>query len=232
MSHSLQETVDEVVLAPAGRPAASVIWLHGLGADGHDFVPIVPELRLPPEPAVRFVFPHAPLRPVTINNGMRMRAWYDIVSLSATGPPDEAGIRTSAESLERLIARETGQGVPADRVVIAGFSQGGAIALHGALRHRTRLAGVLALSTYLPLHERLAPEAAPANCELPILMCHGRDDPVLPMALGVMSRDWLRGLGYTVKWKDYRMQHQVCAEEIADISAWLQARLAAPISTG
>ncbi len=156
MSHSLQETVDEVVLTPAGRPAASVIWLHGLGADGHDFVPIVPELRLPPEPAVRFVFPHAPLRPVTINNGMRMRAWYDIVSLSATGPPDEAGIRASAESLERLIAREVGQGVPADRIVIAGFSQGGAIALHGALRHRARLAGVLALSTYLPLHDRLA----------------------------------------------------------------------------
>lgn len=231
MTHRREETAHEVVLAPAGEPAASVIWLHGLGADGHDFVPIVPELRLPAEPAVRFVFPHAPLRPVTINMGLRMRAWYDVVSLSTSGPPDEAGIRGSAASLTRWIAREVELGIPPHCIVIAGFSQGGAIALYGALRHPERLAGVLALSTYLPLHDRLAAEAAPANRDVPILMCHGRDDPVLPMALGAMSRDFLRGLGYTVKWKEYRMQHQVCLDEIADVAAWLRDRLA-PWSAG
>lgn len=226
-NHRLEESPQEVVLAPDGAaPTAGVIWLHGLGADGHDFVPIVPELRLPARPAVRFVFPHAPVRPVTINGGMRMRAWYDIVSLSEAGPPDEAGIRESAALLERRIRREVDLGVPAGRIVVAGFSQGGAIALHGALRHTERLAGVLALSTYLPLHQRLDAEAAPANRDTPILMCHGRDDPVLPMALGVMSRDWLRARGYPVEWKEYPMQHQVCMEEMADISAWLQARLA------
>ena len=227
MSHRTEDTGQEVVLAPPGKPLASVIWLHGLGADGHDFVPIVPELGLPTESAVRFVFPHAPMRPVTINNGMRMRAWYDIVSLSAAGPPDEAGIRASAALVERWIAREVELGVAPARIVIAGFSQGGAIALHAGLRHAERLAGILALSTYLPLHDRLAAEAAPANRDVPILMCHGREDPVLPMSLGTMSRDWLRALGYAVKWKDYRMQHQVCMEEIADISGWLQARLTA-----
>jgi phospholipase/carboxylesterase len=227
MTHRREETAHEVVLAPAGTPAASVIWLHGLGADGYDFLAVVPELKLPAEPAARFVFPHAPLRPVTINSGLRMRAWYDIVSLSAAGAADEAGIRASAASLERWIAREVELGIPAQRILIAGFSQGGAIALHGALRYPQRLAGVLALSTYLPLHTCLAAEAAPANRDVPILMCHGRDDPVLPMALGTMSRDFLRGLGYTVKWKDYRMQHQVCLEEIADIAAWLRERLTA-----
>jgi len=227
MTHRLQETAHEVLLVPPGPATASVIWLHGLGADGHDFVPIVPELRLPADLGVRFVFPHAPLRPVTINNGMRMRAWYDILDLSAAAPPDERGIRSSAAALEGRIAREVGLGVAAGRIVLAGFSQGGAIALHGALRHAQRLAGVLALSTYLPLHERLATEAAPANRDIPILMCHGRDDAVLPMTLGVMSRDWLRALGYPVEWREYRMQHQVCLEEIADVSAWLQARLSA-----
>jgi phospholipase/carboxylesterase len=171
------------------------------------------------------------MRPVTINNGMRMRAWYDIVSLSAAGSPDETGIRNSAATVERWIAREVELGVATRRIVLAGFSQGGAIALHAGLRHRERLAGILALSTYLPLHDRLAPEAAQANRGVPILMCHGRDDPVLPIALGTTSRDWLRGLGYSVKWKEYRMQHQVCMEEIADISAWLQERLAA-VATG
>jgi phospholipase/carboxylesterase len=158
---------------------------------------------------------------------MRMRAWYDIVSLSAAGPPDEAGIRGSAALVAQWIAREVELGVAPGRIVIAGFSQGGAIALHTALRHAQRLGGVLALSTYLPLHDRLATEAAPANREVPILMCHGREDPVLPISMGIMSRDWLRGLGYAVKWKDYRMQHQVSMEEIADVSSWLQARLTA-----
>jgi len=225
MSHRQEETDHEVVLAPAGSPEASVIWLHGLGADGHDFVPVVPELRLPGSLAVRFVFPHAPPRPVTVNNGMRMRAWYDIVALSASGPQDEAGIRQSAGLLEQYIRREVELGIAADRIVVAGFSQGGAIALHGGLRYPERLAGVLALSSYLPLQDRLAAEAAKANRDVPILMCHGRDDPVLPMQLGAMSRDRLRALGYAVKWKEYRMQHQVCMEEIADIAAWLQGRL-------
>jgi phospholipase/carboxylesterase len=227
MSHRLQESVDAVLLAPAATATASVIWLHGLGADGHDFVPIVPELQLPPALAVRFVFPHAPMRPVTINNGMRMRAWYDIKVLSAGGPEDEAGIRDSATILARYIDKERGAGIAANRIVIAGFSQGGAIALHAALRHPERLAGVMGLSTYLPLRATFAAEAAAVNRDLPILMCHGRFDPMLPMQLGVASRDLLRGLGHAVEWKEYPMQHQVCPEEIRDIAAWLSAILGA-----
>ena len=225
MSHRLQESPDAVVLAPAGQATASVIWLHGLGADGHDFVPIVPELRLPSDSAVRFVFPHAPQRPVTINNGMRMRAWYDIQVLSAGGPEDEAGIRESAALLAQYIQREREAGIAANRIVAAGFSQGGAIALHAALRYPERLAGVLALSSYLPLRASLAAEAAAANRDLPILMYHGRFDPTLPMQLGSASRDLLRAAGYAVEWKDYPMQHQVCLEEIRDIAEWLRRHL-------
>jgi phospholipase/carboxylesterase len=227
MSHRLQESTDAVVLAPAARAAASVIWLHGLGADGHDFVPIVPELNLPANPAVRFIFPHAPVRPVTINNGMRMRAWYDIKVLSAAGPEDEAGIRASAALLAQYVEREREAGIAANRIVVAGFSQGGAIALHAGLRYPERLAGILALSTYLPLRATFTAEAAPANRELPILMCHGRFDPMLPMQLGLVSRDFLRSAGYTVEWKEYPMQHQVCVDEIHDIAGWLAARFAA-----
>ncbi len=221
-----QESADAVVLAPATAATASVIWLHGLGADGNDFVPIVPELRLPASLALRFVFPHAPVRAVTINNGMRMRAWYDILDLTPGGPQDEAGIRDSAAILGRLIERERQDGIAANRIVVAGFSQGGAIALHAALRHAERLAGVMALSTYLPLRSTLAAEANPANRDLPILMCHGQFDAVLPQKLGSSSRDLLIAEGYAVEWKEYPMQHQVCMEEVQDISAWLQARLA------
>jgi phospholipase/carboxylesterase len=221
MSHRIKESADAVVLAPAMPATGSVIWLHGLGADGHDFVPIVPELRLPPSLALRFVFPHAPVRPVTINNGLRMRAWYDIQVLSEGGPEDEAGIRESAALLAQYIQREREAGVAANRIVVAGFSQGGAIALHAALRYPEQLAGVLALSTYLPLQASFAVEAAPANRDLPILMCHGRFDPMLPMQLGTASRDFLRAAGYAVEWKEYPMQHQVCLEEIRDIAAWL-----------
>jgi phospholipase/carboxylesterase len=221
-----QESADAVVLVPAAPATASIIWLHGLGADGNDFVPIVPELRLPPSLALRFVFPHAPIRPVTINNGMRMRAWYDIKDLSASGVPDQAGIRESAAILAKFIQRERDAGVAANQIVIAGFSQGGAIALYAALRHPERLAGVMALSAYLPLSSRLAAEATAANRDLPILMCHGSFDPVLPMELGSASRDLLQAAGYAVEWKEYPMQHQVGLEEIRDISAWLQARLA------
>ena len=222
MTHRLEESADAVVLAPATQAAASVIWLHGLGADGHDFVPIVPELGLP---AVRFVFPHAPVRPVTLNMGMPMRAWYDIKTLTAEGRADEAGLRESLATLEGLIAAERALGIAANRIVIAGFSQGAAVALHGALRHGEALAGILALSCYLPLQSALAAELSEANRQTPILMCHGVQDPVLPIALGLAACNWLRAAGYRVEWKEYPMQHQVCLPEIQDISTWLRARL-------
>jgi phospholipase/carboxylesterase len=170
------------------------------------------------------VFPHAPVRPVTVNGGMPMRAWYDVLGLDIAAKQDEAGIRASIESVEALIAREVGRGVPAANIVLAGFSQGGAIALSGGLRHAERLAGIVALSTYLPLHEKLAGERSEANRDVPVFQAHGSFDPVVPMALGLLSRDWLRGLGYTVDWHDYPMAHQVCGEEIADLRAWLGAR--------
>jgi len=225
MSHRLQESADAVVLAPATPASASVIWLHGLGADGHDFVPIVPELKLPAALSVRFVFPHARMRPVTLNQGMRMRAWFDIKTLTAEGRADEAGIRESVAILGQLIAAERAAGIASERIIIAGFSQGGAIALHGALRHAEPFGGILALSCYLPLQATLAGELADANRHTPILMCHGQYDPVLPMALGIMARDWLRAAGYSVEWKEYPMQHQVCLPEIQDIAAWLASRL-------
>jgi phospholipase/carboxylesterase len=226
MSYLQQERDDAVVLVPEGSaPAASIIWLHGLGADGHDFLPLVPELRLAPTMACRIVFPHAPIRPVTINNGARMRAWYDLRDLSPGGIADENGIRASAALLSEYIRRERDAGIAADRIVIAGFSQGGAIALHTAVRHSERLAGVLALSTYLPLPEQLS-EATSVNQQTPILMCHGRYDPILPLQLAVWSRDLLRAHGFAVEWKEYGMEHQVCPQEAADIAAWLQRVLA------
>ena len=223
MSHRLEESADAVVLAPATAAAASVIWLHGLGADGHDFVPIVPELGLP---AARFVFPHAPVRPVTLNMGMRMRAWYDIKTLTAEGRADEEGIRASVALAQRYVAAERAAGIASNRIVLAGFSQGGAIALHAGLRHAEPLAGIIGLSTYLPLQATLARELSEANRATPILMCHGIYDPVLPAQLGAMARGWLRELGYAVEWHEYPMQHQVCLPEIQDIAAWLRARLA------
>jgi phospholipase/carboxylesterase len=227
MTHRLHESADAVVLAPATPASASVIWLHGLGADGHDFVPIVPELKLPAELAVRFVFPHAPVRPVTLNMGMRMRAWYDIRTLTAEGRADEAGIRESVALLGRYIAAERAAGVASERIVIAGFSQGGAVAMHAALRYPERLAGVLVLSAYLPLQASLATELSTANRATPILMCHGQFDPVLPMQLGVLARDWLVSERYPVEWKEYPMQHQVCLPEIQHIGGWLLSHLAA-----
>ena len=226
MTHRMtEETADAVVLAPATPASASVIWLHGLGADEHNFVPIVPELRLPAAPGIRFVFPHAPVRPVTLNMGMRMRAWYDIKTLTAEGRADETGLGESVGRLGELIAAERALGVASARIVVAGFSQGGAVALHGALRHPEPLAGILALSCYLPLQAVLTGGLADANRQTPILMCHGQYDPVLPLALGVMACNWLRASGYQVDWKEYPMQHQVCGPEIQDIAAWLRARL-------
>jgi phospholipase/carboxylesterase len=205
--------MEAVEIETGPNPAATVIWLHGLGADGHDFEPIVPELKLPKP--VRFVFPHAPVRPVTINQGMRMRAWYDIFQFGG-GPEDEAGVRASQKIVDDLIKAEKGR-----KVVLAGFSQGGAIVLQTALRHPERLAGVMALSTYLPLAGSLEKEASAASRTLPIFMAHGRFDDIIPIDRATRSRDFLTELGYKVAWHEYPMPHSVCAEEIRDISDFL-----------
>lgn len=226
MTYSQQQTSDAVSLNPSTPADACVILLHGLGADGFDFAPLVSELPLPDSLAIRFVFPHAPMRAVTINNGFVMRAWYDILGFGPDRPEDEAGIRDSARTVVRLIEREAAAGIPERRIVLAGFSQGGAIALHTALRHPERLAGVLALSTYLPLAHTFVAEAATANRATPILMCHGLHDGIVPAALGKASRDLLLAQGYSVQWETYAMEHQVCMEEIADIAQWLVTILA------
>jgi phospholipase/carboxylesterase len=225
MPYTTQESAEAVVLDPSAPPTASVIWLHGLGADGFDFVPIVNELRLPATLPVRFIFPHATARPVTINNGFVMRAWYDILGFGPGRAEDEAGIRQSEGIVRQYIEGEVAGGIAADRIVIAGFSQGGAIALQTGLRYPQRLAGIMALSTYLPLRATVANEASAANREVPILMCHGLRDPIVPLELGKASRDALLALGYPVEWHAYPMEHQVCMEEVMDISNWLQARL-------
>ena len=212
-------TAVEIETGPA--PSLGVIWLHGLGADGHDFEPIVPELKL--RFAVRFVFPHAPVRPVTINGGMAMRAWYDILGFDRSAREDDAGIRASATAVTELIDRELERGLRADRVVLAGFSQGGAIALHAALREPRVLGGVIALSTYLPLAGTLAAERSAANERLPIFMAQGTADNVLPLTLGESSRRTLEAQGYAVDWHAYPMAHSVCLEEVSAIGAWLAA---------
>jgi phospholipase/carboxylesterase len=209
-------------LETGASPKAAVIWLHGLGADGHDFEPIVPELDLPDTPAVRFVFPHAPMQAVTLNGGAVMRAWYDVYALEGQRREDDAGVRASQAQVEELIEREKARGVPAARLVLAGFSQGGAIALHTGLRHRERLAGIMALSTYLPVASTLAAEATPANRAVQIFMGHGRGDALIPIERAMMSRRQLEAAGYAVEWHEYPMAHAVCMEEIADVSAWLQ----------
>jgi phospholipase/carboxylesterase len=217
----MPDLLPAIELETAPSPAASVIWLHGLGADGNDFVPIVPELGLPPAPALRFVFPHAPVRAVTINNGMRMRAWYDIAAADLNNRADIAGVRQSTEQVEALIAREKARGVPAARIVLAGFSQGGAIALYAGLRHAERLAGILALSTYLVQVDKLPAEAAAANRDAPIFMAHGTADPVVRFEWGVASRRALEGNGNPVEWHQYPIEHSLCLEEVRAIGAWL-----------
>jgi phospholipase/carboxylesterase len=209
----------------AAQPRYSILWLHGLGADGNDFAPIVPELVDSSWPALRFVFPHAPVQPVSINGGMPMRAWYDIHGFDARAPQDEAGIRRSIGAVEALIAREHERGVPSERIVLAGFSQGGAIALAAGLRHAQPLAGIVALSTYLPIAATLAPERSAANARVPIFWGHGTADPVVVLQRGLDSRQRLQELGYTVAWHTYPMPHSVCAEEIADLRRWLGERL-------
>jgi len=208
-------SVDAIRIETGPRPEAAILWLHGLGADGHDFEPIVPELKL--KKPLRFIFPHAPMRPVTINQGMRMRAWYDILQLGG-GAEDEAGLRASQKITEELIRA---QGLPANKIVLAGFSQGGAIVLQTALRYPERLAGVMALSTYLPLAATVAAEHSEANRDVPIFMAHGQYDDLIPMQRARASREHLEKLGYKIEWHDYPMPHSVCAPEIADISAFL-----------
>jgi phospholipase/carboxylesterase len=223
MSGAALETV-EVETGPA--PRASVIWLHGLGADGHDFEPIVPALGFAAAPAARFVFPHAPMRPVTINNGWVMRAWYDVRADGGERREDEEGVRESQKAIETLIARERSRGIPAASIVLAGFSQGGAMALHTGLRHPERLAGILALSCFLPLAATLEGEASAANREAPIFMAHGAHDQLIPLSRARRAYEVLTGLGWRVEWREYPMAHAVCDEEIADIAAWLRRVLA------
>ncbi len=225
---------DESGLLPAievetgDAPGFSVIWLHGLGADGSDFEPVVPELGLDAAPGIRFVFPHAPPIPVTCNGGYVMPAWYDIISLDATTRQvDEAGILRSRDAIRRLIARENRRGVPCARIVLAGFSQGGAIAYSTALTHAEPLAGAIALSTYIPDQALIETEATAANRALPIFAAHGRDDDVVAPELGLRARDFLAGRGHAVEWHDYAMPHSVCIEEVREIGRWLRERIAA-----
>jgi len=218
-------TEDAVVLEPTGQADAAVIWMHGLGADGNDFVPIVPMLGLPSDHRVRFIFPHAPVRPVTLNGGMPMRAWYDIKSLTVEGREDAEGIAESARRVDGLIAEQRDAGIDTGRIVIAGFSQGGAVALHTALAYPLPLAGLLALSTYLPLQDRLDTHRHAANQALPILMMHGDFDAVVVPEFGTRSRDRLQAAGYAVEWKHYPMEHQVCPQQITEIGRWLIERL-------
>lgn len=220
------ELLPSIELEVGPRPAAAVIWLHGLGADGNDFVPIVEEMRLPSSLSIRFVFPHAPVRPVTLNNGFRMRAWYDIAAGDLTHRADISGVRAAQAQVEALIAREMARGIAARRIVVAGFSQGGVIALHTGLRHAERLAGIVALSTYVVLPDLLAGEASPANRDVPIFMAHGTADPTVRLEWGEAGRRALVAAGYRVEWHTYPMPHSVVWEEIEAASAFLARVLA------
>ncbi len=217
----MKEFEKPLVIEPESEASASVIWLHGLGADGHDFEPIVPELGDDLSSRVRFVFPFAPHRPVTINGGMVMRAWYDISDADIARRADENGVRGSGEILSAMVDAEIERGVSPERVVLAGFSQGGAIALHTGLRYPRPLAGILALSAYLPLLEPTRAEASEANRKVPIFLAHGSQDPIIPLSLSEKSREFLTGLGYVVECHTYPMPHSVCAEEVRDIRDWL-----------
>src|SRR5215213_1626610 len=215
-----EQHLEAIEIETTPNPRASVIWMHGLGADGNDFVPVVNELGLASAPAIRFVFPHAPMQPVSINNGYVMRAWYDIKwgDLEARAKQaDERGVRASQAAIEALIDREIGRGIAPEAIVLAGFSQGGAIALQTGLRHSKKIGGVMALSTYLPLAENFAQERADANAKTSIFMAHGTQDGVVPYEMGLRSREILLQQGYDVEWHEYPMQHSVCLEEINDI---------------
>jgi len=213
--------LETIEVETAAKPNAAVIWLHGLGADGHDFEPIVPEIVRRAERAWRFVFPNAPVRPVTINGGTSMRAWYDLKGLDRKAAEDVTGFRDTDVQIRQLIAKEGERGIPTNRIVLAGFSQGGAVTLYTVPRFPEKLAGVVALSCYLPRESSFSAERVPANNGTPIFMAHGQGDPVLPMGLGVQSRDFLKAQGYSVEWHDYPMAHAVCAAEIADVREFL-----------
>lgn len=212
----------EVTTAP--NPSYSVIWLHGLGADGHDFEPIVPYLGLSPATAVRFIFPHALMRPVTVNGGAVMRAWYDIIEISASRSQDEAGIRHSAGKVQALIDQEVARGIPASKIILAGFSQGGAMALHVGLRYPQKLAGIMALSAYLLFPEQLQKEFSKANADTPVFIGHGTQDPVVPFMLGQAVRSVLEAGQWPVEWHSYPIPHSVSPAEIADIGHWMKGR--------
>lgn len=219
----MDELLPRIEIEPANPATASVIWLHGLGADGHDFEPIVPELQLPAELAVRFIFPHAPQIPVTVNGGHVMPAWYDILAMDVERTVDVAGLEASSQAVGKLVEREIERGIPAHRIILAGFSQGGAVAYHTALQWPERLAGLMALSTYLATGDRL--QLADANRDLPILVCHGSHDPVVPESLGRQAVATLQAQGYQPDYHHYPMEHAVCLEEIHQISQWLQSVL-------
>lgn len=220
-----QSVLPHITLDRGQAPRHSIIWLHGLGADGEDFVPVAEEMRLPV--AMRYIFPHAPKQAVTINGGFIMRAWYDIATADIDAQQDEAGIRASQQEVEKLIEQEKARGVAEENIFLAGFSQGGAIALHTGLRHPARLGGILALSTYLPLADTLNQEVSMDARHTPIFFAHGRSDPVVPYALGKMSAEKLQQMGYAVDWHEYAMPHSVCMEEIQDIERWLSKQLKA-----
>jgi phospholipase/carboxylesterase len=211
-----------VDVKPSGPVKATVVWLHGLGDSGHGFAPIVPELRIPADAGIRFIFPHAPERPVTVNGGMRMRAWYDIKTMDLTNRADETGVRESADAVQQLLDKLIADGLDSERIVLAGFSQGGVIALHLLARLPYKLAGVMALSTYICAPEKLAAEATSSNKAIPVFMGHGSQDPVVPVAAGQQAFHALKNQGFNVSWHDYRMEHSVCAQEVADISSFLQ----------
>ncbi|MCW6027902.1 carboxylesterase [Stenotrophomonas sp. SRS1] len=219
--------LDTVENETGADPQWSVLWLHGLGADGHDFAPIVPELVRPHWPAIRFVFPHAPVQPITINNGVPMRAWYDIVSADFRSRADSAGVDASIVELELLIEREVARGIPPERILLAGFSQGGAVILSALLRRTRPLAGLIALSTYLPDPAKAAASRVAGAISVPVFMAHGTQDPVIPVAIARDTAQTLETLGLPVEWHTYTMAHQVCAEEMHALGEWLEARFAA-----
>ncbi|MCC7633648.1 alpha/beta hydrolase [Stenotrophomonas rhizophila] len=216
--------LDTVVNETGAGPQWAVLWLHGLGADGHDFAPIVPELLRPHWPAIRFVFPHAPVQPITINNGVPMRAWYDIVSMDFRSRADAAGVDASVQALDALIAAEIARGIPAERILLAGFSQGGAVILSAVLRRTDPIGGVIALSTYLPDPDNAAARRAPDGIRPPIFMAHGVQDPVIPQAIAAHTAETLKALGFPLAWYSYPMAHQVCGEELQALGDWLDAR--------
>lgn len=222
MNAVVKESLETIVVETAPDPSFSIVWMHGLGADGHDFEPLVPELATSDLPALRFVFPHAPVRPVTINNGYRMRAWYDLSGIDRRAREDGEGIKASAAAISALIRAENARGVPTNRIAVAGFSQGGAMALQVGTRYPEKLAGIIALSCYLPLAREFATERTAENLATPLFLAHGSEDPVVPFSLGAESRQILEGTGYKVEWHAYRMPHSLCPEEVADIRQFLR----------